>query len=194
MATGRSRPSAVGRVARAVLVLWAIHALAVGLLLAGIDVVAWCGLWPRELRGLPGILTAHLLHADLGHLASNSAALLIIGTVACWCGARLAALAAAISALAAGAFTWVAAPPGVPHVGASGIVFGLVAFVAANGLLRRGCLPLLLAIPAALLLSGLVPAMLPSDANRVQMVSWQMHLGGCLGGLLASWLLRRVAR
>lgn len=182
----------MGRVGRAVLVLWAIHALAVGLLLAGIDLVAWCGLWPRELRGLPGILTAHLLHADLAHLASNSAALLIIGTVACWYSAALTAWAAVISALAAGAFTWAAASPGVPHVGASGVIFGLTGFLAANGLLRRGCLPLLVAIPAAWLLSGLVPAMLPSHANRVQMVSWQMHLGGCLGGVLASWLLRRA--
>ncbi|MCS6969515.1 MAG: rhomboid family intramembrane serine protease [Planctomycetota bacterium] len=190
---GRTRASALAIVARWVLLLWVIFAVDVGLRVVGIDLVQWGGLWPREPRGLIGVLTCHVLHADLWHLLSNSIALLVLGTVACWYSRRLTALAALSSALIAGLFTWLIARPGLPHVGASGIVFGLVGFLVANGLFRRSWGAILLALPFAVLLSGLIPGMLPSASNRAQMISWQMHLGGFLGGVWASWRLRRRA-
>jgi membrane associated rhomboid family serine protease len=94
------------------------------------------------------------------------------------------------SALVSAGLTWLIAPAGVAHIGASGIVFGLVGFLVCNGLFRRSWGAFLLALPIGFLLSGLVPGMLPTTANTVQLISWQMHLGGFLGGALASWQLR----
>jgi membrane associated rhomboid family serine protease len=158
----------------------------------GIDLVAYAGLQPRTLHGLWGILGAHLLHANLAHIASNTLGLLILGLLGCWYSKRLTAWAVAYSAVGAGAFTWLVAPAGAVHIGASGVVFGLIGFLVANGIVRRSWGALLIAIPVGMLFWLVLPGLLPSEANRAQLISWQMHLGGFLGGALASWELRKL--
>jgi membrane associated rhomboid family serine protease len=68
------------------------------------------------------------------------------------------------------------------------VIFGLVGFLLANGVIRRGCLPILIAILVFLLYGGALLGMLPMAAQEG--ISWQMHLGGFIGGLCASWHLR----
>lgn len=158
----------------------------------GLDLAGYMGLQPRTLHGLWGVLGAHLLHANVAHIASNSVGLLILGLLGCWYSHRLTAWAVAYSAVGAGAFTWLIAPAGPVHIGASGVVFGLLGFLVANGIVRRSWGALLIAIPVGVLFWAVLPGLLPSDANRAQLISWQMHLGGFLGGALASWELRQV--
>ncbi len=157
----------------------------------GIWLANWLGLRPREFEGLWGIAGCHILHADIRHIASNSVGLLVLGLVSCWYSQKLTALAIFYSAVVSATLTWLIAPAGSVHIGASGILFGLVGFLACNGLFRRSWGAFLLAVPIGILLSGLVPGMLPSGANKAQLISWQMHLGGFIGGALASWQLRR---
>jgi len=157
----------------------------------GIWLANWLGLRPRELDGLWGIAGCHILHANIQHIASNSVGLLVLGLVCCWYSQKLTALAAIYSAIVSATLTWLIAPAGSVHIGASGIIFGLVGFLVCNGLFRRSWGAFLLAIPIGVLLSGLVPGMMPTGANKAQLISWQMHLGGFIGGALASWQLRR---
>lgn len=171
--------------------LWLVFVVDVILRALDIWLVQWLGLLPRTVHGLWGILGCHILHGDIHHLASNSVGLLILGLLSCWYSQGLTGLAVIYSALVSASLTWLIAPPGVAHIGASGIVFGLVGFLVCNGLFRRSWGAFLLALPVGFLLSGLVPGMLPTTANTVQLISWQMHLGGFLGGALASWQLRR---
>ncbi len=170
--------------------LWLVFVVDVILRTMGIHLTDWLGLRPRELEGLWGILGCHILHGDIHHLASNSLGLLVLGLLSCWYSQGLTGLAVLYSALVSAGLTWLVAPAGIPHIGASGIVFGLVGFLVFNGLFRRSWGAFLLAVPVGVLLSGLVPGMLPTSANTVQLISWQMHLGGFLGGALASWQLR----
>jgi membrane associated rhomboid family serine protease len=172
-------------------ILWLVFVADVVLHALGFSLANWIGLRPRDLHGLWGILGCHLLHADIHHLASNSLGLLILGLVSCWYSQGLTGLAIVISALVSASLTWLIAPAGTIHIGASGVIFGLVGFLVCNGLFRRSWGAFLLAVPVAVLLSGLVPGMLPTDANKTRLISWQMHLGGFLGGALASWQLRR---
>lgn len=171
--------------------LWLVFVVDVVLRAMGIHLAAWLGLRPRELDGLWGILGCHILHADIHHLASNSLALLVLGLVSCWYSKGLTGLAVLYSALVSTVLTWLIAPAHTNHIGASGVIFGLVGFLVCNGVFRRSWGAFLLAIPVGVLLSGLVPGMLPTAANQAQLISWQMHLGGFLGGALASWQLRR---
>jgi membrane associated rhomboid family serine protease len=173
-------------------ILWLIFAADVILRALGFSLASWIGLRPRNLDGLWGILGCHFLHADIHHLASNSLGLLILGLLSCWYSQGLTGLAIISSALVSASLTWLIAPAGTIHIGASGVIFGLVGFLVCNGLFRRSWGSFLLALPIAVLLSGLIPGMLPTDTNRVQLISWQMHLGGFLGGALASWKLRRL--
>lgn len=171
--------------------LWLVFVADVVLRAFDIHLVARLGLMPRTLDGLWGLLGCHILHADIHHLASNSLGLLVLGLVSCWYSQGLTGLAVLYSALVSASLTWLIAPAGIPHIGASGIVFGLVGFLVCNGLFRRSWGAFLIAVPVGVLLSGLIPGMLPSQENQVAMISWQMHLGGFLGGALASWQLRR---
>lgn len=176
--------------------LWVVFAVDVALrVFADFWIAEWLGLRPGRIDGLPGIVTAHLLHATPAHIIANSVGLLVLGWFACASSCALTALAVLYSALSAGIFTWcsgLAQPSYVVHVGASGIAFGLVGFLLANALFRRGCLPLFLGVLVFVFFAGSLVAMFPpKEGDTVQLVSWQMHLGGFIGGVIASWQLRR---
>lgn len=147
------------------------------------------GVRPREWWGLVGIPCAPFLHADLGHIAGNSLALLLCGWLACRTGRGLAAVAVVFAVLCSGLLAWLVGGTNHVHVGASGVIFGLVAFLLANAVFRRGWLEILVAVPVLLIygaaLGDMVPGLAPAH------MSWQMHLGGFIGGLCASWGLRK---
>jgi membrane associated rhomboid family serine protease len=93
----------------------------------------------------------------------------------------------AIVALVGGIGTWLTAPDGTVHIGASGLVFGFASYLIARGAYTRRPLHLLggllvLAVYGTTLLFGLVPT--PG-------VSWQGHLFGAAGGVVAARALHR---
>lgn len=136
-----------------------------------------------------GLLCAPLLHAGWGHLIANSLALTMLGLVSLRYSSRLTYTAMAYAAVTSATLTWLVAPPQTVHVGVSGVIFGLVGYLIANGILRRGCLPVTIALGVLLIYGGALTGMVPQLAG--QNVSWQMHLGGFIGGLAASWHLRK---
>jgi membrane associated rhomboid family serine protease len=157
----------------------------------------WLGLRPREIDGLIGIITSHMLHANVAHIVANSVSLLLLGWVSCGYSRTLTGVAVGYSMVTAGIFTWCFgswATPGAVHVGASGIIFGLIGWLIANGIFRRGCFPLFLGLVVFVLYGGALWGALPppEDGNgKVAPISWEMHLGGLIGGIMASWHLRK---
>ena len=96
--------------------------------------------------------------------------------------------------LLAGGLTWCFgswSQPGTVHVGASGVIFGLIGWLAANGIFRRDWSSMFLGILVLFLYGGAIPGILPSADAKVAQVSWEMHLGGFIGGVLASWHMRK---
>ncbi len=177
--------------------LWLVFAIDLALRYsANIWIANWLGLQPRKVDGLLGIITSHALHANFAHIIANSISLLILGWLCCRFSRTLTATAVAYSMLTAGIFTWCFGSwnqPGV-HVGASGVIFGLIGFLIANGIFRRGCAPIVIGVLVLLLYGGALLGALPppEDANgKPQPISWEMHLGGLVGGIMASWHLRK---
>ena len=85
--------------------------------------------------------------------------------------------------------TWLIAPADTIHIGASGLVFGFAAYLVARGVFSRRALHLgvglaVLAVYGTTLLFGLVPT--PG-------VSWQGHLFGAVGGVVAAQAAARVS-
>jgi membrane associated rhomboid family serine protease len=145
------------------------------------------GVVPRTLGGLQGILFAPWLHASMMHLVANTGGLLILGWLCTW--PRIANFwQATIGAmLGAGLCAWLLGAPYTLHIGASGLVFGYAGYLVARGYYTRHVLAMLVALFVAAsygltMLFGVMP-IYPG-------VSWQSHLGGALGGILAARLGR----
>jgi membrane associated rhomboid family serine protease len=143
------------------------------------------GIKPHEGDGLPGIVTAPFLHAGWGHLIGNTVPFLVLGAVIALSGFVRVAATTAIVAFVGGLGVWVFAPSGTDHIGASGVVFGYAAYLIARGLFSRNLLHLaagvfVIAIYGTTLLFGLAPR----DG-----ISWQGHLFGGIGGVVAARVL-----
>ena len=143
------------------------------------------GLRPRTPDGLLDILTFPLLHANLAHLLSNTLPLIIFGFLVFLSGARVFATALASSWLGSGAVVWLIGGYNIT-VGASGLVFGLFAFLLVRGFFNRHWGQILLSVVLFLAYGGILFGVLPTVAGYV---SWQAHLGGAVGGVVAALVL-----
>lgn len=145
------------------------------------------GILAHEPDGLPGILFAPFLHAGFGHLMANSVPLLILGFVAAIRGIGRFLAASLVIILVSGLGVWFASPPDTLTIGASGLVFGYFGYVVARGLFDRRALDIVLGVVVAVLYYSILWGALPTQPG----VSWQGHLFGLIGGVIAAWLLRR---
>lgn len=164
-------------------VLWAVHLVnaATGFFLIGL-----LGIVPREVEGLDGVVFAPLLHADAGHLFSNTLPLLVLGFLAFLEGARRFLVAVGASWLASGLGVWIFG--GGVTIGASGVVFGLFAYLLVRGFYNRDWKQIALAVLLFLMYGSLLWGVLPQFGSNI---SWQAHLFGALGGVLAALILKR---
>lgn len=170
-----------------IVLLWAVEIVN---LVLGHSLNQWFGLEPRRISGLVGIPAMPLLHGGLGHLAANTASLLVLGIIGLAVAPRRFWFATFVIVLVSGLAVWLLARPGVV-VGASGLVFGWFGFVIALGALERSARTLIGALLVILLYGGMIWGVLPLDGP---MVSWEAHLFGALAGVAAAALFRREIR
>jgi membrane associated rhomboid family serine protease len=143
------------------------------------------GIVPRNVSHLYGILFAPFLHASFGHLIANTIPFLLLGLTIALAGAVRVAAVTAIVALASGAGTWLTAPSGSVTLGASGVVFGYATYLVSRGMFNRRIGELAMGIVVAVLFGGaLLSGLLPHSG-----ISWQAHLFGGIGGVLAAQML-----
>ena len=143
---------------------------------------------PRELAGLLGVLTAPLLHGSPEHLMANAGALLLLGTLTFMLYPRAAPRALPLMWIGAGLCAWWLGDPGSRHLGASGVTHGLMFLLFVLGLLRRDRASVAAGMIAFFFYGGMLLTVLPQEPG----VSWQSHLGGAIGGVVAAWLFRRA--
>ena len=143
------------------------------------------GIEPREGEGLVGIVAAPFLHADFAHLVSNTIPFVVMGVLIALGGAVRVLAVTAIVALVSGAGTWLIGPDNSNHIGASGVVFGFATYLMARGWFNRNLLHLVVGVlVAAVFGTALLAGLAPQPG-----VSWQGHLFGAIGGVVAARLL-----
>jgi len=143
------------------------------------------GIQPRDADGLVGIPASPFLHSGFDHLISNTVPFLILGCVIALNGLLRVLAVTAIVALVGGLGTWLVAPGDTIHIGASGIVFGYATYLIVRGVFDRSALELALGVIVALVLGGtLLTGLVPHTG-----ISWQGHLFGALGGIVAARVL-----
>ncbi len=140
------------------------------------------GIRPRSVAGLWGVITAPLLHGGWGHLLSNSGPLLVLGTLVLSRGRLVFAEATTVIALIAGLGTWLTGSAGSNHIGASSVIFGWFGYLVLAGWIARSWIDVAVAFVVAFLYGGIVWGVLPGQPG----VSWQGHLFGLIGGLVAA--------
>ncbi|NCW45460.1 MAG: rhomboid family intramembrane serine protease [Gemmatimonadaceae bacterium] len=145
------------------------------------------GIIPRTTDGLRGILFAPFLHGNLNHLVANTVPFLALGWMVMLRDARHFLPVTLFSMLAAGLVAWTLGAPGSVHIGASGVVFGYLGFLLLAGVYTRSFWSIVLSLVTAALWGGLVLGIAPSQAG----ISWQAHLGGFAGGILAARRYRK---
>jgi len=145
------------------------------------------GIQPRETDGLVGIVTSPFLHAGFGHLISNTVPFLAMGLAIALAGIIRVLAVTAIVMLVGGLGTWLIGPEHSNHIGASGVVFGYASYLLVRGFFDRSALELLMGlVVGAVWGTALLSSLLPHEG-----ISWQGHLFGGIGGVVAARLLAR---
>ncbi|MFL6046693.1 MAG: rhomboid family intramembrane serine protease [Propionibacteriaceae bacterium] len=147
------------------------------------------GIHAREIDGMPEIFTAPFLHAGWEHLISNSLPFYILGFLVLLSGLARWLASSLIIIVVSGMAAWSLTPAHTIILGASGLIFGWLTYLLARGIWSRRPAQVVLAVIVLVLYGGLIWGVLPGTAG----VSWQAHLGGAIGGVLAAWLLHRRA-
>ncbi|PRQ10841.1 rhomboid family intramembrane serine protease [Corynebacterium sp. 13CS0277] len=167
-------------------VLWVIYAVQV---LAGQQALRF-GVHPLDVSSLPDIFTAPFLHGSVGHLVSNSVPGAVFAFLLAWSGRKEFVWATLLIIVLSGLGVWLIGGPMSVHIGASGVLYGWLAYLVVRGFFSRSFGQLALGIALALSYTGWLWGVVPSTPG----VSWQYHLCGALAGVLAAWVLSSRAR
>ena len=163
----------------AVAILWIVYLLN---LTIAYD-LRMLGLRPRNLNGLMGILIAPFLHLDIRHLIANSGAFFFLIVISMSFSHKLTVKAISIIILVGGGLVWLFGSSDSIHIGASGIIFGLIGFLMFLGFFRREWIALVFSALIFVLYGGAVSSLLIYAPG----VSWSGHIFGFLSGILAAW-------
>lgn len=164
--------------------LWLIHLIQV---LLGVKFY-FLAILPRTLSGLNGILTFQLVHGSWFHLFSNSIPLLALGTAVNYFFRPVAMRVFAIIYVLSGLLLWIGGRQ-VYHLGASGLVYGLAAFLFFSGIFSRTPRLWALSLIIIFLYGSLIWGIIPLDNG----ISWEGHLFGAFSGIFAAIYYRKHA-
>ncbi len=145
------------------------------------------GIHSWQLSSLPSVFVAPWLHVDWAHLSANTIPFAVLGFLVILGGAVRALLSTLWSVVTSGLFAWLLSPPNTITIGASGLIFGWLTYLLTRGIFGRDGKQILLAVVIFLVYGGILWGVFPTQVG----VSWQAHLGGAIGGVVAAWLGHR---
>ena len=150
----------------------------------GID-LGFLGIKPRSISGISGILTAPMIHGNLSHVISNTLPLLFLGSILFFFYERIGGKVFFRCYFYTNILVWLLSPRASYHIGASGLIYGLSAFLIFFGLLRRDFVSLLISLAILFIYGGIFYGVLPTDPH----ISWESHLAGALVGTVTAFNL-----
>ena len=165
-----------------VLIIWTVHIIKI------LGTFDWnrYGVFPRESEGIAGIFLSPFLHGDFQHLFSNSIPLFMLVTIILFFYKRVAMISILLIYFLTGLSVWLFARQGVYHIGASGVIYGMVSFVFWNGVFRKSLKSVVLSLVVVVLYSGYFAGIVPGEEG----ISWESHLMGAIVGVLVSFVMK----
>jgi membrane associated rhomboid family serine protease len=187
-----SLASPIGRAATLMVaflaLLWVVQLINAG---TGYSLAQSGGILPRQPSSLVDIVTSPFLHGSLEHLAGNALPLFSLGVIAAIPGPRRFLLMTLVVIVVGGFGVWLFSPDNSVTVGASGVVFGYFGYLLLRGLVDRRPADVVISVGIALAYGH---AMWNSVGIGVEGVSWQGHVAGLVGGMVAALFLRLPRR
>jgi len=161
----------------AVSILWCIH---------GLNIIfpgdfRLMGIQPRTIQGLWGILFSPFLHSGIKHLCANSGALFFLLSISLTYSRKKTAIALIYITILGGGMVWLFGSPGSLHIGASGIIFGLIGFLICSGWSHQN----LKAVAVSMIVFFFYGGALLSLLIVLPGVSWSGHFFGFVSGVVA---------
>ena len=141
------------------------------------------GVLPRNFSGLIGIVTSPLIHADFSHLIANSTSFLILATALFFFYRKVALEIFILNYFMAGIFLWLGGREAY-HIGASGVIYGLAAFLLFSGLLKKDMRLLTISLIVVFLYGSMIWGIFPIEPG----ISWDGHLMGAASGTILALL------
>jgi membrane associated rhomboid family serine protease len=171
---------------RLVFLMWFVFAIE---FYTGMDFSRF-GIVPRTLWGIIGIFAAPMIHGSLMHLLSNTVPLLFLGGTLFFFYNRIGTTVFFRCYLITNILVWLFSPRQTLHIGASGLIYGLSAFLIFFGFLRKDLMSILISIVVIVLYGGIFYGILP----REPWISWESHLAGTIVGVSTAFMLRNTKR
>ncbi|MCB9359811.1 MAG: rhomboid family intramembrane serine protease [Flavobacteriales bacterium] len=144
------------------------------------------GIFPLKVENLPGIILSVFIHGDLNHLFNNSVPILILGTSLFYFYKEIAVKVIMWIVLMGGIWTWISAREAY-HAGASGLIYGLFAFLMISGFIRRNKQLIALSFFVVLVYGSMVWGIFPVKIN----ISFESHLWGFISGVVLAIYYRK---
>jgi len=148
-----------------------------------------CGIVPRHLGSLAGVIWEPFLHASFRHLAANTLPLLVLGILLCGRTRGEFVTVTVGGILIGGVLTWLFGRSAC-HVGASGLIFCYFGYLASLALFRRTFGTLALSVVCIVAYGGMARGILPTATP----VSWESHLFGLVAGVALAGLIAKLKR
>lgn len=140
---------------------------------------------PRKLDGIVGIFTMPFLHGGFDHIRSNSMSFVVLSAFLLFFYRQIAFQVLAFIYIGSGILLWLWGGGG-NHIGASGVIYGIAAFIFFSGLIRKNPALLRVALAVAFLYGSMVWWVLPIDKH----ISWEGHLAGGVMGFIMALVLK----
>jgi membrane associated rhomboid family serine protease len=149
-----------------------------------LDFSTW-GILPLKIKGLRGIIFSPFIHGSIGHLAANTFPLFILTFSLFFFYRKSPYLIFLLIYILSGSFVWLFGREAL-HIGSSGIIYGLAAYLFLSGILSRNVSQLTISLIVALVYGYLFWGIFPIKPE----ISWESHLWGGVSGFgmaLLTW-------
>ena len=144
------------------------------------------GIYPRKIEGLRGILFSPFIHGDVKHLFNNAIPLLVLTSALFYFYRRIRWKVLIYGLLLTGLFTWIIGRSNI-HIGASGVIYMLTAFLMFRGILSKHYQLTALSFSVIFLYGGFIWYVFPTDPK----ISWEGHLSGFIVGIIFALIFNK---
>jgi membrane associated rhomboid family serine protease len=163
---------------RLVFLMWLVYTVQYRFLMD----LSWLGIYPRTWQGLLGVFAAPLIHGNVVHLISNTIPLMFLGWTLFFFYERIGSRVFVICYFGTNVLVWLFGRSFI-HIGASGLLYALAAFLAFFGIFRRDLKSIVISLAIIFFYGGLIYGVLPMQEG----VSWESHLFGAVVGAICAW-------